>query len=109
MPSTGSRASPEPGRRLSSDELRFLSDEVGSQLDTILAGMKDGSIDGQSAIAQLQQAGMSARPKADQIRQASISDSAQEDEPEDEDGEAEPEEEGNGEEAGAEAANDDDP
>ncbi len=99
------------------DQLLALSDEVGSQLDTILAGMEDGSIDGQSAIAQLQQAGMSAGAKADQIRQAAISDSAQGEEPEDEEGdeeadegdEAEPDEEGPGEDAGDEAADDDEP
>ncbi len=98
------------------DQLLALSDEVGSQLDTILAGMEDGSIDGQSAIAQLQQVGMAAETKAKQILQASISDSAPEEEAEDEDGdaeadedgEAEPGEEGTGEEAGEKAADDDD-
>ncbi len=100
------------------DQLLALLDEIGSQLDAILAGVKDGSIDDQSAIVQLQQAAMIAKPKADQIRQTSISDSAQEEEPEDEDGdaeadegdEAEPDEEDAGEEGtGEEAADDDDP
>lgn len=35
MPSTGSRTSPEPGRRLTSDELRFLTDEIGAALGNI--------------------------------------------------------------------------
>ena len=81
------------------DQLLTLSDEVGSQLDAILAGMKDGSIDGQSAIAQLQQAGASAQAKADQIRQAYISDSPKDEDPEDKEGDADADE-------GAEAADD---
>ncbi len=74
------------------DQLLALSDEVGSQLDTILAGMEDGSIDGQSAIVQLQQAGASVQAKADQIRQAAISDSPPDEEPEDKEGEADADE-----------------
>ncbi len=104
------------------DQLLALTDEFGSQLDTILAGVADGSIDGQSAIAQLQQAGMSVQAKANKIRQAAISDSPQEEEPEDEEGnDAEPDEDNDDaedeagddeeadDEAGDEAADDDDP
>ena len=58
------------------DQLLALLDEAGSQLDTILKGVENGSIDGQSAIAQLRQVGMSAQAKAEQILQASISHSA---------------------------------